>query len=112
MKTILTVDDSATARQMTGLVLRGAGYEVIEALDGEDALRKVPGRALNLILTGINMPKMDGLELTRWLRAMDEYKFVPIVLLTTESHPDRQAVQPGAIVSGGKKGDALTPRRK
>jgi two-component system, chemotaxis family, chemotaxis protein CheY len=100
MKRILTVDDSATARQMTGLVLRGAGYEVIEAVDGEDALAKVPGRELNLVLTDINMPKMDGLELTRRLRAMDECKFVPIVLLTTESHPEKKQEGKAAGASG------------
>ncbi len=90
MKTILTVDDSATVRQMTGLVLRGAGYEVIEAVDGEDALAKLKGHELNLVITDINMPKMDGLELTRRLRAQAECKFVPIVLLTTESQPEKK----------------------
>lgn len=90
MKTIMTVDDSATVRQMTGLVLRGAGYEVIEAVDAIDALSKLNGQKLHLVLTDINMPKMDGLELTRQLRAKAEYKFVPIVLLTTESQPEKK----------------------
>jgi two-component system chemotaxis response regulator CheY len=90
MKTIMTVDDSATVRQMTGLVLRGAGYEVIEAVDAIDALSKLNGQKLHLVLTDINMPKMDGLELTRQLRAKPEYKFVPIVLLTTESQPEKK----------------------
>src|SRR5208282_6066851 len=71
-------------------VLRGAGYEVIEAVDGPDALSKLNGREVHLVLSDINMPKMDGLELTRQLRAMPQHKFVPIVLLTTESHPEKR----------------------
>ena len=90
MKTILTVDDSASLRQMVSFVLRGAGYEVTEAVDGLDALSKLNGRDLDLVLSDINMPRMDGIELTRKLRAMPQYKFVPIVLLTTESHPEKK----------------------
>lgn len=90
MKTIMTVDDSASLRQMVSIVLREDGYEVVEAMDGLDALSKLKGRELHLILTDINMPGMDGLEFTRRLRAIPEYKFVPIVLLTTESHADKK----------------------
>ncbi len=90
MKTILAVDDSATVRQMTGLVLRGAGFQVVEAVDGVDALAKLTGQELNLILTDLNMPNMDGLELTRRVRTLANYKFVPVVLLTTESHPEKK----------------------
>ena len=90
MKTILTVDDSATMRQMVGFVLKGAGYEVIDAVDGRDALSRLNGREINLILSDINMPNMDGLEFTRQLRALPQYKFVPVVLLTTESHPEKK----------------------
>lgn len=90
MKTIMTVDDSASLRQMVSFVLRGAGYDVIEAVDGLDALSKLKGREVHLVLTDINMPKMDGLELTRQLRTLPLYKFVPIVLLTTESHPEKK----------------------
>jgi two-component system, chemotaxis family, chemotaxis protein CheY len=90
VKTIMTVDDSASLRQMVSLVLRGAGYEVVEAFDGLDALSKVKGRELHLIFADINMPEMDGLELTRRLRAIPQYKFVPIILLTTESHPEKK----------------------
>jgi two-component system chemotaxis response regulator CheY len=90
MKTIMTVDDSASLRQMVSLVLRGAGYEVIEALDGVDALAKLKNQELHLFVTDINMPKMDGLEFTRQVRAIPEFKFVPIVLLTTESHPEKK----------------------
>ena len=87
---IMTVDDSSSLRQMVSLVLRGAGYEVVEAMDGLDALSKLKGQELHLFLTDINMPNMDGLEFTRKLRAMPQYKFVPIVLLTTESHPEKK----------------------
>jgi two-component system chemotaxis response regulator CheY len=90
VKTILTVDDSASLRQMLGVVLRGGGYDVVEAVDGMDALSKLTGQDLNLVLTDINMPKMDGLEFTRQLRAMPQYKFIPIVLLTTESQADKK----------------------
>jgi two-component system chemotaxis response regulator CheY len=90
VKTIMTVDDSASLRQMVTFVLRGGGYEVIEAADGLDALSKLNGKDLDLFLSDINMPKMDGIELTRKLRAMPQYKFVPIVLLTTESHPEKK----------------------
>lgn len=90
MKTILAVDDSATVRQMTKLVLSGAGYEILEAVDGQDALSKLTGQPVHLVLTDINMPKMDGLTLTREIRAKSGYKFVPIVLLTTESQPEKK----------------------
>jgi two-component system, chemotaxis family, chemotaxis protein CheY len=90
MKTIMTVDDSASMRQMVGLVLRGAGYTVVEAADGVDGLAKLGGQELGMVLSDINMPNMDGLEFTRQLRAMPQYKFVPIVLLTTESHPEKK----------------------
>jgi two-component system chemotaxis response regulator CheY len=90
VRIIMTVDDSASLRQMVSLVLRRAGYEVIEAVDGLDALSKLEGQELHLLLADINMPNMDGFELTRRLRAMAQYRFVPIVLLTTESHPEKK----------------------
>jgi two-component system, chemotaxis family, chemotaxis protein CheY len=90
VKTIMTVDDSASIRQMVSLVLRGGGYGVVEAIDGLDALDKLKGQEPNLILTDINMPRMSGLELTRQLRAMSQYKFVPIILLTTESNAEKK----------------------
>jgi two-component system chemotaxis response regulator CheY len=90
VKTIMAVDDSASLRQMVSVVLRGGGYEVVEAVDGLDALSKLRGQELDLFLTDINMPRMDGLEFTRRLRALPQYRFVPIVLLTTESHADKK----------------------
>jgi two-component system chemotaxis response regulator CheY len=90
VKTIMAVDDSASLRQMVSVVLRGGGYQVIESVDGLDALSKLKGQELHLFLTDVNMPKMDGFEFTRKLRAMPQYKFVPIVLLTTESTAEKK----------------------
>jgi two-component system chemotaxis response regulator CheY len=90
VKTIMAVDDSASLRQMVAIVLRGGGYQVIESVDGLDALSKLKGQELHLFLTDVNMPKMDGFELTRKIRAMPQYKFVPIVLLTTESTAEKK----------------------
>src|ERR1035438_5255825 len=90
LKTIMTVDDSASLRQMVAVVLRGGGYEVVEAVDGFDALSKLKGQELHLFLTDINMPRMDGLEFTRQVRAIPAYKFVPIVLLTSESNAEKK----------------------
>jgi two-component system chemotaxis response regulator CheY len=90
MKTIMTVDDSASFRQMISVVLRGGGYQVVEAVDGADGLSKLANHELDLVLTDVNMPKMDGLEFIRRLRAMPQYRFTPIVLLTTESHLDKK----------------------
>jgi two-component system chemotaxis response regulator CheY len=100
VKTIMTVDDSASLRQMVSFVLRSGGYEVVEAVNGLDAFSKLKGHELHLILTDINMPEMDGLEFTRQLRAIPEYKFVPVVLLTTESHPEKKQQGKAAGATG------------
>ena len=100
MKTVMTVDDSASIRQMVSFVLKGAGYDVVQAVDGLDALSKLKGQELHFILSDINMPKMDGLEFTRRLRAMPEYRFVPVVLLTTESHPEKKQEGKAAGATG------------
>jgi two-component system chemotaxis response regulator CheY len=90
MKTVMTVDDSASMRQMVSLVLRDGGYGVVEAVDGLDALSRLQRQEIHLFLCDINMPNMDGIEFTRRLRAMPEYKWSPIVLLTTETHPEKK----------------------
>lgn len=84
-KTILTVDDSASMRQMVKLALSGAGYDVIEACDGRDGLAKAKAGGIHMVLTDLNMPNMDGLGLIRELRALPAFKGVPIIFLTTES---------------------------
>lgn len=85
MKSILAVDDSPSLRQMVGFVLRGAGFEVIEAVDGQDAVDKLRTRTVDLVLTDQNMPRMDGLTLVRRLRADPRTTATPILMLTTES---------------------------
>lgn len=117
MKRIMSVDDSPSLRQMVALTLEGAGYEVVEASDGRDAVTKLKGREFHLFLTDLNMPGMDGIELTRKLRAMPEYRFVPIVLLTTESQPEKKmqgkaAGATGWIVKPFKPADLLATIRK
>lgn len=99
-KRIMTIDDSPSLRQMVALTLESAGYEVVEASDGRDALAKLKGRSFNLFLTDLNMPGLDGIELTRKLRAMPEYKFVPIVLLTTESQQEKKMQGKAAGATG------------
>ena len=84
-KTVLTVDDSASIRQMVSFTLKSAGYEVVEAVDGMDGLEKAKGKSINLVLTDQNMPRMDGLTLIKTLRGMPTYRTVPILMLTTES---------------------------
>lgn len=103
MASILAVDDSPSMRQMVSFTLREAGYEVIEAEDGEDALAKAKTRTVQLVLTDVNMPKMDGIELIRRLRTLPAYAGVPILMLTTESadakkQEGRQAGATGWIV--------------
>ena len=82
---VLTVDDSASIRQMVAFTLKSAGYEVVEAVDGMDGLDKAKSRACNLVLTDQNMPRMDGLTLIKNLRATPQYASTPILMLTTES---------------------------
>ncbi|MFD2233955.1 response regulator [Phaeospirillum tilakii] len=99
-KTILCVDDSTSMRLMVKLALNGAGYEVIEACDGRDALDKARAGAVNLVLTDLNMPNMDGLTLIRQLRALPTYKGVPIIFLTTESDESKKAEAKSAGATG------------
>lgn|ERR1035438_5815928 len=82
---ILTVDDSSTMRQMITFTLKGAGFDILEAGDGLEALAVASGKKLDLIITDVNMPRMDGLTLVQRLRALPAFKFTPILVLTTES---------------------------
>lgn len=88
-KRIMTVDDSSSVRQMVSFTLKDAGYEVLEAVDGQDALGKLSGK-VDMIITDLNMPNMDGIELIRQVRTLPDYKFVPIVMLTTESQAGKK----------------------
>ena len=85
MHSILAVDDSASMRQMVSFTLKSAGYNVVEAVDGQDAWEKAGGRSFDLVLTDQNMPRMDGISLTKKLRETPQFKTTPILMLTTES---------------------------
>ena len=85
MHSILAVDDSASMRQMVSFTLKSAGYNVVEAVDGQDAWEKSASRDFDLVLTDQNMPRMDGIGLTKKLREHPKFKSTPILILTTES---------------------------
>jgi two-component system chemotaxis response regulator CheY len=89
-KRILAVDDSASMRQMVLLTLRVAGYDVVQACDGVEALELARRGAVDLVLTDVHMPRMDGIALVRELRALPDYQFVPMLVLTTESSPEKK----------------------
>lgn len=84
-KTILVVDDSASLRQVVNITLSGAGYSVIEACDGKDALAKANGQKIHLVISDVNMPNMDGITFVTELKKNPVYKFTPVIMLTTES---------------------------
>lgn len=99
-KTILTVDDAATIRKMVSLTLKSAGHQVLEAPDGVRALDLLRSFPVDLVITDVNMPNMDGIELTRQVRALPKYLKLPIVLLTTESDPAKKAAGRAAGATG------------
>ena len=99
-KTIMTVDDSASIRQMVGFTLKNAGYNVLEAVDGEDAVNKITGAELNMMITDLNMPNMDGIELIKYVRSRPEFKFIPIIMLTTESQASKKQEGKSAGATG------------
>ena len=84
-KTIMIVDDSVSLRQVVSIALKGAGYEVIEACDGKDALGKLNGQKIHLIISDVNMPHMDGVTFVKEAKKLPQYQFVPIIMLTTEN---------------------------
>jgi two-component system chemotaxis response regulator CheY len=90
-KTIMIVDDSASLRQVVGIALKGAGYEVIEACDGRDALGKLTGQKVHLIISDVNMPNMDGITLVKEIKKHPSYRFTPIMMLTTESQETKKS---------------------
>lgn len=90
-KTILIVDDSVSLRKVVAIALTGAGYDVVEACDGLDALDKLAGlagRKVHLIISDVNMPRMGGIEFVRQVKANAAYKFTPVIMLTTEGQDD------------------------
>jgi len=84
-KTILIVDDSASVRQVVGIALRGAGYDVIEGRDGQDGLDQLKGQKVHLIISDVNMPRMDGITFLKSVKLLAAYRFTPVIMLTTES---------------------------
>jgi two-component system chemotaxis response regulator CheY len=90
-KTVMIVDDSGSFRTVVKLALHKAGYETVEAIDGKDAVGKLDGRKLNLIVCDVNMPNMDGLSFLRHLKTTGSYKFTPVIMLTTESQEAKKA---------------------
>ncbi len=105
MASILAVDDSASMRQMVTFTLKGAGYDVTEAKDGQEALNIAKSNKFSLVITDVNMPNMDGITLTKELRGLPSYKFTPILTLTTESSADKK----GAGKSAGATGWIVKP---
>ena len=89
-KTIMIVDDSASIRTVVGIALRGAGYAVIEANDGQDAINKLAGQKVNLIVSDVNMPIMDGITFVKNVKQMPAHRFTPIIMLTTESDESKK----------------------
>ncbi len=87
-KVIMTADDSASIRQMVTFTLEQAGYSVVEAVDGKDAVNKLSSTKVDMLVTDLNMPNMNGLELIKEIRSRNEYKFIPIIMLTTESQAE------------------------
>ena len=90
-KTVMIVDDSASLRQVVNIALTGAGYKVIEACDGKDALSKLDGAKINLIISDVNMPNMDGITFVKEAKKLANYKFTPVIMLTTESQETKKA---------------------
>ncbi|MEY2633436.1 MAG: hypothetical protein RIR00_2090 [Pseudomonadota bacterium] len=84
-KTIMIVDDSASLRQVVRIALQGAGYGVVEAGDGRDALGKLNGDKVHLIISDVNMPNMDGISFVKAVKQLPAYRFTPIIMLTTEA---------------------------
>src|SRR5690554_1926198 len=89
-KTIMIIDDSASLRQVVAIALKSAGYDVIEASDGRDALNKLPNQKINLIICDVNMPNMDGITFVKELKAQANYKFTPVIMLTTEGSDEKK----------------------
>ena len=89
-KTIMVVDDSASLRQVVGIALKSAGYDVLEASDGKDALGKLTGQKVHLIVSDVNMPNMDGISMVKAIKQLPHYKFTPIMMLTTESDTSKK----------------------
>ncbi len=99
-KIIMTADDSASVRQMVGFTLRQHGYDVVEAVDGKDALNKLGSAKVDMLITDLNMPNLDGIGLIKAARALASCRFIPIVMLTTESQDSKKQEGKAAGATG------------
>ena len=99
-KRVMTVDDSATVRQVLHMTLEEAGYDVVEAVDGADALEKLSEKSVDMLVTDLNMPKVDGIDLIQQVRQKPGNRFMPIIMLTTESQPEKKSAGKTAGASG------------
>jgi two-component system chemotaxis response regulator CheY len=98
-RTILVVDDHESVRKLVSIIVRSAGYHVIEAVDGEDALIQLAGKNIDMAITDLRMPKMDGVELVRRLRLHPEYRLTPVIMLSSEFLGNRIKDAAGAGIS-------------
>ena len=96
----MTVDDSASMRQMIGFTLEKEGYEIVSAVDGVDALNKLDSATVQMVITDLNMPNMDGIELIKSVREISQYRFIPIIMLTTESENSKKQEGKSAGATG------------
>lgn len=99
-KRILSVDDSTSIRQLVQFTLEKEGYEVVSAVDGRDAIQKAKEKHADMVITDLNMPNVDGIELIRSLRSDPDYRFTPIVMLTTESALEKKDAGKNAGATG------------
>lgn len=99
-KTLLVVDDSSSMRQLVTFAVKNAGFGIETAASGIEAVEKLAGQTFDMVITDLNMPGMDGIELIRAIRALPEYKFVPIIMLTTESQEEKKREGRAAGASG------------
>jgi len=99
-KVIMTADDSASVRQMVAFTLTQGGHEVVQAVDGQDALQKLNNRKVDMLITDLNMPNLDGIGLIKEARALPSCKFIPIVMLTTESQESKRQEGKAAGATG------------
>ncbi|SRR5260221_13564357 len=99
-KSILIVDDSESIRELVGLTLQSSGYQVEKGIDGKDALRFFDGREISLVITDLNMPNLDGIQLIKEIRSRNGYKTIPILMLTTESQSAKKEEAKAAGATG------------
>lgn len=96
----MTADDSASMRQMVSFTLKKAGFSVMEATDGQDALGKLHSARVDMLITDLNMPVLDGLELIKRVRMLPQFRYIPIIMLTTESQADKKQAGKAAGATG------------